>query len=56
MNKFKKMVEAELKPVQSQADIIYRVCVGSFRDRKNADIELSKAKEKGFVDAFIVAK
>jgi N-acetylmuramoyl-L-alanine amidase len=56
MDQFKKMVEAELKPIQSQADIIYRVVVGSYTDKKNADDMVKEAKEKGFADAFIVAK
>ena len=36
-------------------DLFYRVVVGSYSDRSNADRRLAEAKEKGFSDAFIVA-
>ena len=36
-------------------DVFYRVVVGSYNDRSNADRRLAEAKEKGFSDAFIVA-
>ena len=36
-------------------DIFYRVVVGSYNDRRNADKKLAEAKQKGFSDAFIVA-
>lgn len=36
-------------------DVFYRVIVGSYNDRSNADRRLAEAKEKGFSDAFIVA-
>ena len=36
-------------------DIFYRVIVGSYNDRSNADRRLAEVKQKGFSDAFIVA-
>ena len=36
-------------------DVFYRVIVGSYNDRSNADKRLAEAKQKGFKDAFIVA-
>ena len=36
-------------------DIFYRVVVGSYNDRENADKKLAEAKQKGFDNAFIVA-
>ena len=36
-------------------DIIYRVQVGAFRDKKNAENYLSVIKKAGFPNAFIVA-
>ena len=36
-------------------DLFYRVVVGSYNDRSNADKRLAEAKQKGFDNAFIVA-
>ena len=36
-------------------DIIYRVQVGAFRNKKNAETYLSVIKKSGFPNAFIVA-
>lgn len=47
----------EKKPLKVPvSDIMYRVCVGSYSNKSNADAILKEAKEKGFKDAFIVAK
>lgn len=36
-------------------DKFYRVCLGSYKERQNADKILKDAKDKGFKDAFITA-
>ena len=47
----------EKKPLEVPvSNIMYRVCVGSYSNKSNADTILKEAKEKGFKDAFIVAK
>jgi cell division protein FtsN len=56
MNKFKKMVEIELNPPIPKNNTIYRVVIGSYADKANANEMVKEAKEKGFEDAFIVAK
>lgn len=35
-------------------ETIYRVCIGSFKERKNADEAVAKAKSKGYSSAFII--
>lgn len=41
-------------PPTTDKELYYRVVVGSFKDRDNAEIIKDKAIEKGFTDAFIV--
>ena len=54
-----KVVEEPPKPPTPEPpineDIFYRVIVGSYNDRSNADKRLAEAKQKGFDNAFIVA-
>ncbi len=38
----------------SQSDKLYRVQIGAFKARKNAEVQLQKAKQAGFNDAFII--
>ena len=46
-------VAAGLKK-KPQEQKVYRVQIGAFRERKNAEAMLAKAKKAGFTDAFIV--
>lgn len=46
-------VTKELSGNSEHGDIIYRVQVGAFRNKKNAENYLSKIKKAGFPDAFI---
>ena len=49
----KKQPEKPAPPIDE--DVFYRVIVGSYNDRSNADKRLAEAKQKGFDNAFIVA-
>lgn len=40
---------------ESVKDTYYRVCLGSYKEKNNADKILKDAKDKGFKDAFIAA-
>ncbi|MGL4912265.1 MAG: N-acetylmuramoyl-L-alanine amidase family protein [Romboutsia sp.] len=42
----------ELKKVDS--DILYKVCIGAYHDKNNALNQVKMAKNKGFVDAYII--
>lgn len=42
----------ELKKVES--DILYKVCIGAYKDKNNAINQVEMAKNKGFVDAYII--
>ena len=46
-------VADDTKPIDP--NLYYRVIIGSYRQRANADRALAEAKAKGFTDAFIVA-
>ena len=46
-------VTKELSENNENEDIIYRVQVGTFRNKQNAENYLSKIKKSGFPDAFI---
>ena len=35
---------------------LYKVCIGAYKDRDNADKILKEAKEKGFKDAYIICQ
>lgn len=58
MTTFKNMVKSELdstsKPPQAENNTMYRVCVGSYSEKENAEEQQRKLKEKGF-DSFLVA-
>ena len=60
MSAFKKLVEAELKGQNSNTSNnstkLYKVCIGAYKSRDNADNQLEKAKEKGFKDAYIIVE
>ncbi len=44
------------KPIEEvESDVFYRVVVGSYRNKDNANIIMEEAKNKGFKDAFLVA-
>lgn len=46
-------VTKELTPKNYNENVIYRVQVGAFRNKENAEKYLSKVKKAGFPDAFI---
>jgi len=52
-NDFLSAVEAYLKPAALDGPL-YRVQVGAFAEKRNADACLSRAKKAGFKDAFII--
>ena len=58
MASFKNLVKSELdapsKPSDSQSNVMYRVCVGSYSDKANAEEQQKKLLAKGF-DSFLVA-
>lgn len=53
MDKFRKDISKMLLSSGAENDTIYRVQVGAFKSRKNAEAYMKQIKEKGF-DAFIV--
>lgn len=53
LNKGINDIVIEKKPNMVE-DAVYRVVVGSFKDKKNADNLLEEVKSKGYKDAFIV--
>ena len=42
----------ELELVTS--DVLYKVCIGAYKDKSNALNQVKLAKEKGFKDAYII--
>ena len=42
----------ELKKVDG--DILYKVCIGAYKDKNNALNQVEMAKNKGFKDAYII--
>ena len=42
----------ELESVTS--DVLYKVCIGTYKDKNNAINQVQLAKEKGFIDACII--
>ena len=42
----------ELEPVTS--DVLYKVCIGAYKDKSNAINQVKLAKDKGFIDAYII--
>ncbi|MFR8620401.1 MAG: hypothetical protein ACLVEC_06335, partial [Romboutsia timonensis] len=42
----------ELESVTS--DVLYKVCIGAFKDKNNALNQIKLAKERGFKEAYII--
>lgn len=40
-------------PVKKEQEVLYRIQIGAYTIKKNADIQLSKVKKAGFTDAYI---
>lgn len=38
----------------STSDTLYKVCIGAYKDKNNALNQLKLAKDKGFIDAYIL--
>ena len=36
------------------SDVLYKVCIGAYKDKNNAINQVQLAKEKGFIDAYII--
>ncbi len=60
-NNLKRLAEAEADTIaehygleKSTADRLYRVQIGAFRERKNAEAMLERVKKAGFKEAFII--
>ncbi|MGL5715530.1 MAG: N-acetylmuramoyl-L-alanine amidase family protein [Paraclostridium sp.] len=49
-NNLVKLFELEV----STNDAWYKVCIGAYRDKNNALIQVKVAKERGFIDAYII--
>ena len=49
-NNLVKLFELEI----TTSDTLYKVCIGAYRDKNNAINQVNLAKEKGFIDAYIV--
>lgn len=49
----KKLLSSENKPAEPVKKKYYRVQIGAYSDKANADAQLAKAKKAGFTDAFI---
>ena len=44
------------KEIATNTNKLYKVCVGAYKDKDNADKILKEAKEKGFKDAYIICQ
>ena len=44
------------KEITTNTNKLYKVCIGAYKDRDNADKTLKEAKEKGFKDSYIIYK
>ena len=44
------------KEIATNTNKLYKVCIGAYKDRDNADKILKEAKEKGFKDAYIICQ
>ena len=42
------------KEITTNTNKLYKVCIGAYKDKDNADKILNEAKEKGFKDAYII--
>ena len=49
-NNLIKLFELEV----SASDTLYKVCIGTYRDKNNALNQVKLAKEKGFIDTYIL--
>ena len=49
-NNLVKLFELEV----STSDTLYKVCIGAYRDKNNALNQVKLAKDKGFIDAYII--
>lgn len=49
----KKLLSTENKPAEPVKKKYYRVQIGVYSDKANAEAQLAKAKKAGFTDAFI---
>jgi len=38
----------------STNDTLYKVCIGAYRNKNNALTQVKQAKDKGFIDAYII--
>ena len=36
------------------SDVLYKVCIGAFKDKNNAINQVKLAKDKGFIDTYII--
>ena len=36
------------------SDVLYKVCIGAYKDKNNAINQVKLAKDKGFIDAYII--
>ena len=44
------------KEITTNTNKLYKVCIGAYKDKDNADKILKEAKEKGFKDAYIICQ
>ena len=44
------------KEIATNTNKLYKVCIGAYKDKYNADKILKEAKEKGFKDAYIICQ
>ena len=49
-NNLLKLLELEV----NESENLYRVCIGAYRDKSNAINQLKLAKDKGFIDTYII--
>ena len=42
------------KEITTNTNKLYKVCIGAYKDKDNADKILKEAKEKGFKDSYII--
>lgn len=47
-------LKLEEKPVEEKPQVLYRVQIGAYKYKENAEAQLKKAQAAGFTDAFIV--
>ena len=42
------------KEITTNTNKLYKVCIGAYKNKDNADKILKEAKEKGFKDSYII--